>query len=131
MTDTTTAAMNSLAKATADKLTQEEEERAKELLETRAEKELSHMQGSVADRAALLRAIEGIEDDEQRKAALAALKLPEGLTTEKALSGSANAELDAMAKAYQAAHTGVTVEAATAAVLRTSEGAAIYAKTLN
>ncbi len=125
------AAMTKANKEMNEKLTEEEEERAKELLEARAEKELGNMQGSKAGRMALLMAIDGIEDDEQRKAAFAALRTPEGLVPENKGEGTADEELDGLAKAYQVANPGTTVEAAHAAVLTTPEGAVLYAKTLN
>ncbi len=112
-------------------LTAEEEEAAKELLSARAEKELGHLPGTVADRAALLRAIDGIEDEAQRKAALNAIKMPDGLASETMLAGPSNAELDSLAKAYQAANPGVSIEVAHVAILATAKGKELYAKSLN
>ena len=51
-----------------------EAEKAADALKVRAEKELAHLPGSVEHRAAMLKAIEAIEDEETRKAAMAALK---------------------------------------------------------
>ncbi len=124
------AAMTKASAAMADKLTAEEEERAKAAMTAKADGEFAHLGGSTEDRVALLMAIDKIEDDDMRAAGFAAIKMPEGMTTENKATG-ADAELDAMAKAHQSANPGTTIEAAHAAVLKTPIGKRLYAKTLN
>ena len=115
-------------------------QREQDALEKRAEEELSHLPGDVKSRAALLKAAESIEDEEQRKEALDALKANnEAMATAfetrghqgTVPPGSPEAELDKMAKEYAEKHDDVTPEAAYAKVLETPEGGALYTKTLN
>lgn len=107
-------------------------DRAQEQLEIRAEKELAHLPGSISDRAALLRAVDGIEDERQRKNALAALKLPDGMVSDDDTprAGTPDSELDNLAKAHQQANPDVTIEAAYVEVLATAKGQQLYAKGL-
>lgn len=104
-------------------------------LEKRAGEELAHCPGTVAVRAKILKALEGVEGaGEFLKAADAALAKsfkPEG-TTGTTASGEeltkAEDRLSILAKAHQAANPGLTIEAATAAVLETPEGSKLYAE---
>ena len=112
--------------------------------EKRAETELAHLPGTVEHRALLLKAAEGIEDEEARKAAVAALKAQNaaqasaftsfgvsagGETAKTAAGGGdAQAKLDELTKAFQKDHDGMSFEQAQAAVLDTAEGAEIYAQ---
>ncbi len=119
------------ARENRDRLTADEEERAKEAMTAKAETEFAHLGGTTEDRVALLMAIDKIEDDDMRAAGFAAIKMPEGMTTETPADGSAEAELDALAKSHQMANPTLTIEAASAAVLQTEDGKRLYAKTLN
>ena len=113
-------------------------ERQQEALEKRAEAELPHLPGDVKTRAAMLKAIDGIEDAAQREAALGALKaqneamarafetLGHGGQPEPGSPGDSLAKL---AKAY-AEKQGVTPEAAYAEVLKSAEGKTLYAQTV-
>jgi hypothetical protein len=104
-------------------------------LEKRADAELAHCPGTVAVRAKILKALEGVEDaGEFLKAADAALAKsfkPSG-TTGTTASGEelskAEDRLEVLAKAHQATNPGLTIEAATAAVLETPEGSKLYAE---
>lgn len=71
------AAFISMAKSNDDlrkRLDKSEGDRSQDRLEKRAEEVLAHLPGSVTDRAAMLKAIDGIEDPSQREAAMSALK---------------------------------------------------------
>ncbi len=138
------AAFISMAKSNDDlrkRLDKSEGARVQDGLEKRAEEELAHLPGSTAERAALLKAVDGIEDEGQRTAALAALKAQNaamGQTFETVghiaatpVSGSPDAELEILAKAHQEANPGTTIEAAHSAVLQTTKGAELYAKSVN
>lgn len=103
----------------------------------RAGENLSHLPGTTAQHAILLKAIDGMEDPEDQKSALAALK-----ASDEALSGAfksagssqgvdnpddSNAsKLDTLAKKYAKSHDGVTEAAAYVEVLATDEGKALY-----
>jgi hypothetical protein len=105
----------------------------------RAESELSHLPGTVAERASILKAVDGIKDETHRNSALAALKAgdaamsgafkskgsQEGATDENA----PEAKLDALVKRYIEKHDDVTEAAAYVKVLDTEEGAALYGET--
>lgn len=114
------------------------EGREQDALEKRADVELSHLPGTVQDRAAMLKAIDGIEDEDKRKAAHSALKA-QNESMAKAFEtagvndapapGSPDEELDRLAKAHSDKE-GVTVEAAYAVVLETQVGKDLYAKTV-
>ncbi len=119
------------ARENRDRLTEQELERIQEQFNGKAKKEFAHLGGSLEDRVALLMAIDGIENPDQRKAAFAAIKLPDGMASENVLAGPSNAELDNLAKAHQRANPSLTIEAAHAAVLKTPIGKRLYAKTLN
>jgi len=102
----------------------------------RAEAELSHLPGTVPERAALLKAIDGIADDTERKSALEALKASDaamagafkakGSSEGSGDENAPEAKLDALAKSYVAKNSGVTEAAAFVAVLETDEGKALY-----
>lgn len=108
--------------------------------EKRAETELTHLTGTVQQRAALLKVAEGIEDEETRKAAVAALKSQNtmmapafgvvGVTSGDINKGGANPQtkLDELTAEYQKANSGVTVAKAQTEVLRTPEGGRLYAQ---
>ena len=108
-------------------------------LENRAEDELPHLPGDLKTRAAMLKAIDGIEDEAQREAALGALKA-QNEAMSKAFQtyghggqpepGSPDDQMDKLAKVY-AEKQGVTHEAAYAEVLKSAEGKALYAKAIN
>ena len=103
-------------------------------LEKRAEAELPHLPGDVKTRAAMLKAIDGIEDEAQREAALGALKA-QNEAMSKAFQtyghggqpepGSPDDQLDKLAKVY-AEKNGGTFEAAYMKVADTPEGQALY-----
>ena len=104
------------------------------VLEKRAEAELPHLPGDVKTRAAMLKAIDGIEDEAQREAALGALKA-QNEAMSKAFQtyghgaqpepGSPADQLDKLAKGY-AEKNGGTFEAAYMKVADTPEGQALY-----
>ena len=114
-------------------------QREQTTLEKRAEAELSYLPGDVKVRAAMLKAIDGIEDEAQREAALGALKA-QNEAMSKAFQtygiggqpepGSPDDQLDKLAKVY-AEKQGVTHEAAYAEVLKSAEGKALYAQAIN
>lgn len=122
------------------------EERDKATFEKRAETELAHLPGSVEIRAALLKAAESFEDEDQRKDALAALKaqnsahselfVNRGISTggdiEKTIATGANpqAELDKMAEAYQKDHPDITIEQAHVEVMKTEAGSKLYSEVI-
>ena len=103
-------------------------------LEKRAEAELPHLPGDVKTRAAMLKAIDGIEDEAQREAALGALKA-QNEAMSKAFQtyghgaqpepGSPADQLDKLAKGY-AEKNGGTFEAAYMKVADTPQGQALY-----
>jgi len=109
--------------------------------EKRAEEELPHLPGTVQERGAMLKAIDGIEDETQKKAALNALKANNeamskafetggvGLTPVEA--GSAEGQINALAKKHHEANPTLTIEQSTDAVLKTDAGAKLYEKSLN
>ena len=107
--------------------------------EKRAESELAHLPGKVSERAALLKAAEGIEDEDTRKAAVAALHAQNaalkpafesygyhGTADDIAKGEDPQAKLDELTKAHQKDHSDLTFEAAQAEVLKTAEGKAIF-----
>jgi len=104
-------------------------------LEKRADEELKHCPGTVGQRAAILKALDGVDGAaEFLKAADAALAksfVPSGSTGTTAdgeeLAKAAD-RLDAMTKAHQEAHPGMSFEAAQTAVLSTPEGSKLYAE---
>ncbi len=116
------------------------EGREQDALEKRAETELSHLPGDLKTRAAMLKAIDGIEDEEQRKAALDSLRAQDaklsaafetaghGGTPEP---GSADDELNKLAQEHKDKNPELTIEQAHAEVLKTERGGELYTKTLN
>ena len=122
--------------------TDEENERLqKEATDTRLTKAaadtMGHLPGEVADKAAMLKAIETITDLDQRgriskiiasqNEGMGELFSESGGTQTAKQSASANEQLDNMAKAYQEKE-GVTFDQALDAVCQTSEGATLYAQ---
>ena len=107
--------------------------------EKRADAELSHTPGTVQERAAMLKAIEAIEDKGAREASLNALKAGNsaikgafstvGVSRNPEVS-TAEDSLESLAKAYQKDHSTLTYEQAYTEVLKTSEGRAAYAKSV-
>ena len=111
--------------------------------EKRAETELAHLPGTVQHRAALLKAAEGIEDEQAREAATNALKAGDaalapafgvmgvagGQDVGKA-AGAADpeAEMDALVAEYRKAHPEASFAQAYAAVMQTEKGREILAK---
>lgn len=106
-----------------------------EALEKRAEAELPNLPGTAAERAALLKSVESITDEDQRKAALAALKAGSNAMS-KAFSfsghggespaGTPEAELEKLAKSHNEANPKLTPEQAYDAVLKTAKGKELY-----
>lgn len=114
--------------------------REQDALEKRAETELKHLPGDVKTRAAMLKAIDGIDDKAQREAAMNALKAQnEAMATAFTTAGhggtpapgSADDELDKLAKAHQEKNPKLTYEAAYAEVTKTERGGELYAKVIN
>ena len=113
--------------------------------EKRASEELNHLPGTLQSRAALLKAAESIEDEGQRKEAVAALKAnnaamgpmfkahgigglnPDGSGGPET-GGEPQARVDELVKEYQKAHPGTTKEAAEAEIYATAEGAQLYSR---
>ena len=127
----------------AKQLVESNEKVEKADLRKRAEDDLAHMPGTIETRMEMLKAIDGIEDDEAREAALESLKaqdagLAKAFENVGHLSGgeaefekgSPSAQLDALVKEYAKEHD---VEEAQAyeAVLKTVEGEELYAKSVN
>lgn len=110
-------------------------------LEKRAEEELPHVPGTVQQRAAMLKALDGIEDEGNRAAAHAALKAQndamafafttKGHVAATSPAGSPEAELEKMAAEHQAKNPGMSMEKAHADVMATPAGAELYAKSVN
>ena len=102
----------------------------------RAESELAHLPGTVPERAAILKAVDGIKDAGHRDAALAALKAGDaaaaGAFKNKGSSegpGDENApesQLEALVKSHVAANGGVTEAQAFLKVLETDAGKDLY-----
>ena len=116
------------------------EQHEQEELEKRAETDLKYLSGDVKVRAAMLKAVDGIEDEDQRKAAHNALKSQNeamaeafktrGHTGGQSEPGSPDEELDKLAKAH-AEKNSVSEAAAYSAVLETEQGQELYAKSVN
>ena len=114
-------------------------QREQDALEKRAQDELAHLPGDLKTRAAMLKAIDGIEDEAQREAAQNALRA-QNEAMSKAFEthghggqpepGSPEEELDRLAKA-QAEKDGTPFAAAYAKVLVSNVGQELYAKTVN
>ena len=115
-------------------------QREQESLEKRAEVELKYLPGEVKVRAALLKAVDSIEDETQRKAAHNALKaqneaMAEAFKTRGHSSGQSEPgspvdELDKLAKAH-AKENKVTEAVAYDEVLKTEQGQELYTKSVN
>lgn len=110
-------------------------------LRKRAESELEFMPGTVETRMAMLKSIDGIEDEKERKLAHESLKAQNesmsvafkerGSGDAPPADGSAEDELNKLAKAHQKDNPKLTKEQAYAAVLDTEKGADLYTKSLN
>lgn len=122
-------------------------ERNDTAFEKRAEKELPHLPGTVKARAALLKAAEGIEDENDRKQAVSALRAQnnamswaftskgysadDGVIISKHDEGVAPSDtLDSLVAEYRKDHPDVNESAAMDAVLHTERGAAAYNKSV-
>ncbi len=123
-----------------DHVDQLQEDKVTATYEKRAEAELGHLPGDVAVRGAMLKAIDGIEDESQREAALNALKAQdEALAVAfKAAGhdaspapGSPEDKLDDLAKTYNESNPDLSIEQSMTAVLKTTEGHELYAKSVN
>lgn len=128
----------------AKKLRESEEKREEQELAKRAKTEIGYLPGDDKTKSAVLKAIDGIEDEETRKAALESIKAGDkaiqsafktaGRT--EAAEGSPADELEKGAKALQKSHkeeTGedLSFEAAYEKFANTDEGRALYEKTLS
>ncbi len=110
-------------------------------LEKRATKELAHIPGDLKVRVSMLKAIEGIEDDSQREAAMNILKaqnenMGKAFTTMGHGGGnltpnSVDDEMDNLAKAYNKENPELSEEQAYSKALKTPKGQELYAKSLN
>ena len=115
-------------------------QREQETLEKRAETDLKYMPGDVKVRAAMLKAVDGIEDEAQRTAAHNALKaqntaMAEAFKTQghvggQSEPGSPDEELDKLAKAH-AKDKNVSEAVAYSEVLKTAQGQDLYNKSVN
>lgn len=110
------------------------------IYEKRAEDELAHIPGDIATRAAMLKAVDGIEDEAMRETALNALKAQSEALSKAFIvagnggtppAGSPEDKLQDLAKVHKEANPGVTIEQAYTAVLKTPEGGELYAKSVN
>ena len=118
----------------AGKLAKYEAEREQATLEKRADDELPHLPGTVEVRAAMLKQVDAIEDDDTREAAHQALKANNDAMA-KAFEthggggepepGSPDEQLEKMAKAHAEEHE-VSEAAAMAKVMHTPKGQALY-----
>ena len=111
-------------------------ERETETLRKRAESEIPHLPGTVDERAALLKAVDAMTDESQRKAAHSALKAQndafKGIgvslgTSEGAVDDEPKDKLQKLVDAYSKENK-VTEAKAYVKVLATKEGAALYAE---
>ena len=115
-------------------------QREQETLEKRAETDLKYLPGDVKVRAAMLKAVDGIEDETQRTAAHNALKaqnkaMAEAFKTQghvggQSEPGSPDEELHNLAKAY-AKDKNVSEAVAESEVLKTAQGQELYNKSVN
>ena len=108
-------------------------------LEKRVNETLAHLPGDMATRVAMLKAIDGIEN-EQRTASLAALKAQSDVlgksfdtlgVSNAPVPGSPADDLEKMAAEHQASNPGMSIEKAYDVVSQTEAGAELYAKTVN
>lgn len=136
------AAMLSLTKRAdaADKRAEVAEEKASSAdLRKRADDELAYLPGTLDERTAMLKAVDSIEDEDERKAALKALKagnaaMQKAFSTGGTSAGmgeddesSAQGRLDSLVKRH-ADDNKVSEARAYDAVLKTAEGKALYAE---
>lgn len=122
----------------------EREQRETLELEKRADEVFPNLPGTAIVRGQLLKAVEGIEDEEIRKGALEALKSANGGIFERASDSpeshglakgagiptgdpTAETELEQLVKSYQTEHN-VTEAKAWDEVLKSDEGASLYRK---
>lgn len=117
---------------------------------TKRAAELTFLPGDIDARKALLKSIDAIPDQKQREGALAALKAKDATMSkatqtigssasvddsaateigagESVAKSAAEAQLDALAKKYQAENAGVSYAKAYDEVLKTAQGAKLYA----
>ncbi len=124
------------------RLDESEGQRKQAALEKRADDELSHLPGTREERAAILKALEGIEDVDQRKTALGVLKAQndflapafgtQGYGGPASAVDSVDEALEKMAKQYQETHEDLTIEQAYSKVVReTEEGRRLYARSVD
>lgn len=121
--------------ALADRLAKSENDRAQTLLEKRAASELEHWKGTNLAKAELLRAVDGIANEELRKEVgemlkaqtlgFAELTKTRGTSAVPSDGGSAFERFNELAKSYAEKHS-VSMEAASVAVLDTPEGQQLY-----
>lgn len=121
----------------AEKLAKSEIEKRERLdLEKRAESETGNYPGTASELAALVKAVDGIEDEGAREIVKRAIKAgndalgkaqvePGGFSKTAADAGSPMAKIEEMAKA-KAVADGITYEKAFASVLVTQEGRELY-----
>lgn len=118
----------------AKKLADSEAARETERIEKRAKEELPNYPGEITAHVAIVRAVEGIEDEETRKAAFEAIKAGNMALGKNFVElggkgelevGGAEAQLDALAKRYATEHK-VNEAEAYAKVLETEEGKRLY-----
>lgn len=112
-------------------------------LEKRAETELGNLTGTVETRAAILKSIDSIEDEAVRTEAMKTLVAKnvankgafvakgQGGPSSVSAGGSADDQLDTLAKEHLAANTGSTFAKSYQAVLATPAGEALYNESLN
>lgn len=109
---------------------------ARARLEKRATEDLGHLPGTIDERVAVVEALEKIEDETVREAAFKAVKAGDaamlaafqtGGSSTPAPEGTPQGDLDSLAKKYQEANPGTSIEKATSEVLKTPEGKAAYA----
>ena len=113
-------------------------------LEKRAEDELGNLTGTVETRAAILKSIDAIEDEAVRTEAMKTLvaknvankgafvaKGRGGPSAAGGSGGTADEQLDTLAKKHMVDNTGSTFAKSYAAVLETTEGEALYNESLN
>jgi len=121
----------------AKKLADSEASRENDRIEKRAKEELPNYPGETSIHAEIVRAVEGIEDEETRKAAFAAIKAGNealgksfveiGGHDNRVEVGGPEAQLDKLAKDYAKANK-VSEPEAYAKVLETEEGQRLYAE---
>jgi len=126
------------AKLEAD-LKKSNEENIQKAYETRAEKELPHLPGTAVEKAEMLKAIDGIPNEDMRKKQMEMLKASDaamakqfeqtGSDTTNADQLGANAKLNKMAQDH-AAKENIPFAKAYSAVIDTADGKKLYEETL-